>query len=242
MSQGTERQDFGVEHHALLFGWLAKAVIERAGEERGAQVVRKAVRQYGEERGGRMALRAQGNRHALSMANFSVYGEWRAAAGESESEEVARAPHRKVRVHRCPWHAAWKENGLMPYALYYCLEIDEALMRGYNPNLVLEVHSTLPEGAEYCEFLFRDANLTVLNRLSLWYKGTFKPGQAGKMPWEYHTGHLWATVRAVALDELGQTGVEAVQAALAEFSARFGEQAAETITGYEGVDFAQLPG
>jgi hypothetical protein len=189
-----------------------------------------------------MALRAQANGHALSMANFFVYGEWRAAPGDSVQERVTYAPHSQVRVHRCAWKETWEEHGLLAYARYYCLEIDEALMKGYNPNLVLEVRSTQPDGDEYCEFLFRDADLTVLNRLSLWYKRTFKPGNEGKMPWEYHTGHLWATVRAVAVEELGQTGADAVQAALAEFSARFGEQAAGVVTGYEGVDFAQLPG
>ena len=53
------REAFTAEHHALLFAWIARETIVRIGEEEAAPVIRVAVRLYGEQRGHRMALRAQ---------------------------------------------------------------------------------------------------------------------------------------------------------------------------------------
>jgi hypothetical protein len=44
MSQQNIRQRFTETHHALLFGWLSKAVVEEVGEQKGKVVVRKAIR------------------------------------------------------------------------------------------------------------------------------------------------------------------------------------------------------
>jgi len=70
MSQQNIRQRFTETHHALLFGWLSKAVVEEVGEQKGKVVVRKAIRKYGEEQGSRMALRAKASGQALDMANW----------------------------------------------------------------------------------------------------------------------------------------------------------------------------
>ena len=51
-------------HHALLFAWLTKAIIRRVGHEKAEPVVRQAVQRYGEQRGRRMAFRAQANEQA----------------------------------------------------------------------------------------------------------------------------------------------------------------------------------
>ena len=46
-------------HHALLFTCISQSVILEIGEKDGGPVLRDAVKKYGEERGRRMALRAQ---------------------------------------------------------------------------------------------------------------------------------------------------------------------------------------
>ncbi len=43
--------------HALLFGLLARRVIDEAGKIDGETIVLEAVRRYGEQRGRRMRLR-----------------------------------------------------------------------------------------------------------------------------------------------------------------------------------------
>ncbi len=71
-------------HHAPLFAWAARELCRAAGD-RGEGIVRRAVRRYGEQRGRRMALRAQADGHPLDMVHYMAYGEWRAEQGEMAS-------------------------------------------------------------------------------------------------------------------------------------------------------------
>jgi hypothetical protein len=227
MGGGEAADRFTARHHALLFAWMAQAVIQRTSEERGETVIRKAVRRYGEERGHRMALRAEADHKPLSMANYLAYGEWAAGPGESEQALAEEGADVRMTVHRCPWHAAWAENDLLAYGRLYCLEIDEALVRGFNPALKLDVNATRPNDEEPCEFLFHD----VAER---------GPRRGRVMPWAYHLGHLYKTVGNVVIEELGTVGREAVGEALATFAERFGEDAAQVVLGYQDEDFGRL--
>ena len=232
---------FSAKHHALLFAWISRAVIKHCGEERGAQVVRAGVQRYGEERGRRMALRAQANGHALSMANYLAYGEWQGEPGETEQEIVERIPDARVRVHQCPWHSAWEEAELMPYGRVYCQVVDEALVKGFNPGLKLDVESTRSNDDQPCEFVFHNANLNLPNLLGLSFKKKVRPGKSALMPWEYHLGHLYSTMHAVLVEQLGETGEAAMREALGEFAVHYGEPAAQVVKSYQSTDFSRLP-
>ena len=241
MSKEEIRQSLTPTHHALLFGWIARAVVQRAGEKKGEEVVRKATRRYGEQRGKRMALRAQANGHALTMTHYFAYGEWTAPRTKGSQTMLEKKPHARARVHECAWHATWQAEDLMSFGRLYCLEIDEALVRGFNPKLKLDVNSTQATGGEHCEFVFHDANLNTWNLLTLAYKKAFKPGKRAFMSWDYHLGHLYKTMGEVVVKELGQAGQEAVDEALAEFASRYGEDAAQIVESYQETDFDRLP-
>lgn len=231
---------FTETHHALLFGWIARAVMEQVGEGKGETVLRKAVQQYGNERGRRMALRASANRHPLTMANYLAYSEWRSTPGNAHDMQIIeKTPDARVQVRKCPWYGAWKENGLIPYGRIYCLEIDKALAQGFNPDLHLDVNATQPNGADHCEFVYHGASFSLPNYLLLAYKKAIHPGKSVVMSWEYHLGHLFTTLEKVLLAELGEPGNTAVQAGLAEFIRRFGEPAAQRIVAYRSEDFTQ---
>jgi hypothetical protein len=232
-----EIEGFSAGHHALLFGYLTKAVFEVIGPENGEAVIRKAVRQYGRERGRRMALRARANDHSPTMANFLAYGEWSAPEGEMEQVMVTKIPNAEVQVVLCPWANAWKENDLLPFGRFYCLEIDHALIKGFNPDLRLDVISTLTNDADQCDFIYHQANLSFINTILLGYRKKYSPGGKARMSWEYHAGHLFTTMEKVIVAELGKTGEQAMQAGLKSFGAKFGEEAARLITEYRGVDF-----
>jgi hypothetical protein len=239
VSDNPLAEEFTETYHALLFAWLAKAMVEAAGEAQGEAIVRQAVRRYGAERGGRMALRATANGHPLTMANYIAYGEWTATPGAGQQALVEKSPHAKQHVYRCPWHSTWNENGLLAYGRLYCLEIDKALVNGFNPELAVEVNGTLTNGAERCEFVFRDARLPWWSNAWLAYRKRIRPGQSAKRPWDYHTGHLFTTLEKVAAAALGEAGQRAVEAALAEFARRFGEAAAQRVTAFREVEFSQ---
>jgi hypothetical protein len=241
MSDRNKQESFTATHHALLYGWISRAVVELVGEQKGEAVMRKAARQYGEERGRRMALRAKANGHPLSMINYIAYMEWKASPGEMKRKVVESSPHAKVYVHECPWYIAWEKKGMIPYGRFFCLEIDKALVSGFNPELRLDVNGTRTNGSAQCEFVFHDANLRILNYVLLGYRKVVKPGKKALMPWEYHIGHLFKTVEKVVVDDLGDVGYRAANAALVEFAKQYGEQAAQKVMEHRNTDFDCLP-
>ncbi len=240
MSKKIQQTSFTETHHALLYAWIARAVIERAGEQRGEAIIRKATRQYGEQRGRRMALRAQANNHPPSMLNYWAYSEYRPTPGEFELNIIERVPHARAYTPKCPWYAAWKENNLMTFGRLYCLEIDPALVRGFNPELHMDVITSLTNGDTRCEFVYNDANLTIPNFLLIQYRRTISPGAKAVKPWDYHVGHLFSTLEKVVIEELGQVGQEAIRAGLDEFAQRFGAEAIQKVVNSRGKDYESV--
>ncbi len=231
---------FTPTHHALLFGWIAREVILAVGEEVGAPLLRQAVQHYGEQRGRRMALRAQANGDPLTFASYLVYGEWRGPAGEMVVEVVGATPDLPQRVHRCSWHAAWESRGLMLYGRYYCQAVDEAIARGFNPDLTLEVNGTRSNGAPCCEFIYRGANLDEATQR--WVDARRAAlGLSVVAPWEYHAGHLFKSMGEAVIAALSERGRAIMQAALDEFACAYGQSAAQVVSGYASTDFNCLP-
>jgi hypothetical protein len=208
-------------HHAILFGLLAKALCERSGEGRGEAVVLEATRRYGEERGRRMAFRAAENGHALDMDDYIAYGEISTAPGAMEQRIAVRDGCLYTKITRCPWCAAWREEGLMQWARSYCREIDAALVRGFNPALELEVRGTMSDGSPACDFVFRGAG----NMLKIAWRKATKPGRGALRPWDFHAGHLLSTMEKVFIERMGDAGAAAIEEGLAAFGGRFGPAA-----------------
>lgn len=240
MSKNNQQIIFTEIHHALLFAWIAKAVFAQAGEQPGEAIIRKATRLYGEQRGRRVALRAHANKQPPSMLNYIAYSEYRITPGAMEFKITERIPHARLQTIMCPWYAAWKDDGLLAYGRLYCAEIDSALLRGFNPQLQVDVIATLPAGAPRCEFVYHNANLSVPRYLLVQYRRAISPGLKVVKPWDYHVGHLFTTLEDVIVKELGQVGQEAVQAGLDEFAKRYGEQAMQSVVTSQSKDYASV--
>jgi hypothetical protein len=228
-------------HHAVLFALLARGVQVHFGDELGEVVIRRAVRRYGEQRGRRMRLRAQRDGEPLTMLNYMAYSEWRGRERESEQKMSKTTPDAYSYVDRCPWNEAWVESNLLRYGRLYCQEIDPALVRGFNPQLKLDVLNTLSNDQKPCEFIFYQADLTPENLLILGEKKTANQQKGAVMPWEYHLGHLVQAVKAVVASELGSEGEAVLQEALGEFARRYGEEIAHLVLSYQEEDFDGLP-
>lgn len=63
---------------------------------------------------------------------------WRDGAGNRGK----KTPHARVCIYRWRWHTIWKENGVMASGRLSCLEIDETVVCGFNPELQLDVNGT----------------------------------------------------------------------------------------------------
>jgi hypothetical protein len=242
MTTPEKHNAFTPAHHGLLLAWIARQVCQRSGPVKGEMAIRKAIRRYGEQRGHRMALRAQADGKELNTISYMVYGEWSASPDELVSR-LEQNNHHNIRmlVERCPWNASWAEQGLLEFGRMYCQEIDQALMRGFNPNLHLDVLKTQTNDRQPCDFIFHGSPLSMQNVVALKLGKKVNPGKRVVLPWEYHCGHMYKTMTDVLTNELGACGKEAAEAGLAEFSAHFGAEAAEIVQNYLQTDFTQLP-
>ena len=240
MSAETAKMEFTPTQHAMLFAWISRELVQKFGEDRAGSVIRLAVRKYGNQRGRRMALRAEADGRPLNMFNYLVYGEWSAPEGEMQTEDSALNPHLRTKVHKCPWSTAWKGSGLTEYGKYYCMEVDEALAEGYNPQLTLEVFQTMTNGADFCDFGFNDAHLNAENtRLLAEQKAAVKDKSVKS--WDYHIAHLVKTMSSVIRENFGSEGKEAIQKALLLFEETYGSPALEAVQSKLLTDFDQLP-
>ena len=232
---------FTASQHAILFALLARALSSHLGPEKSEAVIHQAVQRYGQQRGHRMALRAQRDGEPLSMLNYMAYAEWRVGPGETEQAMTELVPDARSFVTLCPWHQAWLGSELLRYGRLYCQEIDHALVRGFNPELRLDVLSTLSNDDRPCEFVYHQANLTPENLELLDEKKSANQQHGAVMPWEYHAGHLYAAFKSILLPELGVRGETILQEALTAFALRFGEESAQVILSYQVLNFDGLP-
>lgn len=227
---------FTAEHHALLFAWVAREAVALGGEQAAVPALRAAVRRYGEERGHRMALRAQQDGQPLSMAVYLSYREWDVPAGALQQTGAPRGSALDAETRRCPWATVWQKEGLTEYGRYYCQEIDSALVRGFNPNLIIDVRGTRMNGSRSCRFVYHDAFSGTLA-----HENTQRPEAARRLPWSYHTAHLYAALRGVLGEQLGTIGRAACDAGLASFAVRFGAATADYVNAHAQDDFGRLP-
>lgn len=232
---------FTEKHHAILFALISRQAQQQLGEEAGQSAMRQAVRRYGEQRGRRMALRALKDGEPLSMTSFMTYGEWRSKTGEAEQQASEEPPDIHMLMPRCPWANAWVESGLLPFGRLYCQEIDHALIRGFNPQLTLDVIATQPNDGVPCEFIYRAASLPSGGTLDDIRQTSARLANRTVMPWEYHCAHLYQTCSQELIQSFGEAGAASAEAALAEFAARYGEAAVQGIRSYLEVNFDRLP-
>ena len=232
---------FSAEHHALLFAWMARDITLIVGEELASPVLHNAVRRYGEQRGLRMALRAQSNKHDLSMLSWLAYPEWKAGKDETVMNIVQKRPAVRIRIPQCPWYTTWKNEGLMEYGKYYCEEIDTSVIRGFNPELHIDVKEIKPHGAEECDMVFHGADLSPGNMITFLLRKFIATRNHSVMPWEYHIGHVYKTIGEELINAFGDQGRKACETAIENFAQRFGDPAATSIRNTWNTDFNVLP-
>jgi len=227
-----ESQTLNEKHHAVLFALVSRQVILRYGFEIGQVIVRKVVRRYGEQRGRRMALRAMRDGKTLSMDYYLKYGEWESKTREGMAETMAVNTDVVSHVLRCPWNNAWVESDLLPYGRLYCLEIDHALVRGFNPDLEISVNQTLSNDDSPCEFIYHQAALG---------REAIIDANERVMPWVYHCAHLLAAFDEILKQEFGEQSREVIQMGVDGFNERFNSNLEELLGEYRLQDFNQLP-
>lgn len=209
-----------VEHHAVIFALLAKETILSKGKD-GEKVILEAVRQYGLERGKRMAEAALRHKDTADEVGYQVYGEWKSTTGTRKSENFNDKDGFRSIVHRCEWDDAWRKYGLIDYGKYYCMVVDESLYKGFNPKLHIDVKSTLSGGDSCCYFgwgkALSDEQLCTMKEKKA------ELGDSCIQGFDYHTAHIWRTVSSIIESRFGKDGKRIVEKAKDEFINMFGK-------------------
>lgn len=135
---------------AMIFHYFCETLTEEFGEERGKELIRKAVDAYGERIGREAKKKAQDKGAALIPENFE--SDLPDSAWETESVVVEGED--RVRVFHCPLASEWLEWGDPKIARLYCY-VDQAKMEGFNPEYEYIHVKNILDGDPYCELAVR---------------------------------------------------------------------------------------
>jgi nitroreductase/predicted hydrocarbon binding protein len=135
---------------ALLYHCFSKTLVKEYGEERGEELIRKAIDEYGGSIGGEARKKAQKKGLSLTPENFAsdlpdiAWG----------VESVVIDGEERVRVHHCPLAAEWHKWSDPKMARLYCY-VDQAKIKAYNPDYEYVHIKNILDGDPYCELAIR---------------------------------------------------------------------------------------
>ena len=229
---GNESVNCKIEHHAMMFAFLARQAIERCGEK-GREAILQGMTVYGNERGARMAANASAHGDELTTMTNQAYGEWKPDYdGQMEFGTLRTEPTLQTYIAKCAWCDAWKKHNITEYGKYYCVNVDNAVYQGFRPDFVCTPTATsLSWGGSRCEFdwghpLSPEEVTTLAEK-----KKTL--GSSCMKDFNFHTAHLKYTLSKVLIETLGDDGKKAVDLALKDYVGTFGE---EYLTVLEDID------
>jgi hypothetical protein len=224
-------EQMGLVHHALLFGWLAQETVQRYGDN-GRAVIREGVRRYGEERGRRMAERARSIGRPLDLISYLVFGE---IDTSGNTWKIARKqPFLEVHALKCAWHEVWQQNDMLDVGGLYCLEVDDAIMHGFNPDFEFEVDATLSNDAPFCRFLYYGGKINLFSQMRLaWEKR--RAVVTYRRPFAFHVLHVYRTMSQTLRETFGRDGQEISTICAQRFQRYSGVSLAEIETRWGGL-------
>ncbi len=210
--------------HAFIAAKYYVRLTDRFGG-RGRAAFIHAVQYYAGQRGRRMAQRAIRDGRALTHEAFVQYGELTAS---SKAEPASLSPDYELHITACPWHQQFKEMGCLEAGEAYCAHIDEALFRGFNPEIPFQALQNL-NTSEYCVHRVAGAKYTA------------PPGgpvqEAHRRDFSYHCGHLYWAFNEVCAAIFGADGEAASAGVLADVAAEYGQAMADELVGWKHTNF-----
>lgn len=141
---------------ALLHLSYARTLIEELGEEKGMELIAKAIKDYGIRIGEKTSKEVLSQGLESTPENFSAgmsYGLPKFGMHERfETVKVKGEP--RIRAYGCVLAKVWKEYGGEKLGRLYCY-MDVAKYMGYDANYKLIHTKTVPDGNGYCELVVR---------------------------------------------------------------------------------------
>ena len=222
---------FNEKVHAYLAACYYEQLKERFGE-RGKAAFVHAVQHYGLQRGRRMAQRAIRDGKPLTHPTFMEYNELL----ESGDPDVVPAdgtleslsPDYVLHITNCPWHDQFRAMGCLEAGGVYCSCIDEAVSRGFNPDIVFRADKNLNTDA-YCGH--RVAGVCYDSFPDAPQRKEYAHG------FDYHCGHLYWSFREAVTAVFGGEGEQISANVLQKFTRDYGAEMADTLVSYRNCNF-----
>jgi hypothetical protein len=136
-----------------MFAVFAKNVIDEVGTEKGEAIIKKAVEDFGQTRGKRIAEKVKARGLPLSFKNFLIYMDLDTSAANKSVPNID-GKDLTLTIHQCFIRDGACDLALEPYFHYYCKWIDRAILFGYNPELTIEITKFLSGGDDVCFFRY----------------------------------------------------------------------------------------
>jgi len=124
----------------LLFYHFSDLLVEELGEQRGRELVKKAVKQFGLDRARRIREKV------LAMGLEPTLENYRKAA---DLPEIGWGG--KTRESHCPFAEVWFEKGAVDLCKLYC-DVDIWKYVGYNPDIKVKRKAWILEGDRDCRY------------------------------------------------------------------------------------------
>jgi hypothetical protein len=141
-------------HMGQFFALTARAIIEKLGEEEGGALLKEVVEEFALRRGERIAEKVKSAGKPLAFKNFLVYGDMDSTGVTDGMTPGIEDGDLVLEIKHCEFNRGAEAVGLSEYAYHYCKYIDTALLKGYNPDLKLEVQKNMSAGDDVCLFRY----------------------------------------------------------------------------------------
>jgi hypothetical protein len=144
------------EIEAGIVGPLIRAFRDELGETRTLEIVRRVISDLARQSGAELAA-ALGD---ASLRTFTQALERWKEGGALEIEMLdATAERLSFNVTRCRYAEMYRALGLADLGASLSCQRDFALIEGFSPGIHLTRTQTIMEGATYCDFRFRAADI-----------------------------------------------------------------------------------
>jgi len=220
---------FSEQSHAFIAAMYYNKLKERFGDTGTAAFIH-ATQQCGIQRGHRMALKALRDGKPLDIFSYREYSELirTADAPETVLEVESVSPDYIYKITACPWYVQFEKMGALEAGAVYCAEIDEALYRGFNPEIGFTAPCNLSKDG-FCRqvtpnvFLDEAPHIQQRNELA----HTF----------DYHCAHLYWSYNRIVETVFGEEGKKINDEVLEAYGREYGTESIEILKSYKDTDF-----
>ena len=225
-----------IENQAVMFALLAKHAIQAKGEP-GRVVIQRGMQRYGRERGRRMAARARANGDPIALWTEQAYGEWQPDyPGQMEFGYVRTEPTLVTYISKCAWCEAWRKYGLLEYGREYCVNVDNAVFQGFDPDFeCTTIGEPMSFGGDRCVFDWGQP-LTEEDLARLQAKRE-ELGTSAMKDFDYHTAHVYFAICALLREYFPGESDFIIDAAVDEYISLFGQDDYNQIIEHSPNDF-----